>query len=331
MSICFEDKRYPLKGLARGRAAVFGSLEPRVAYTFSGKSAIALVLNHYRAQRVLPDKVSQVLVPPWLGTWVYMTMHNFCFPTTTMNKSVKGIMVYHQWGFPQKMEKIMAFAKKHRLFVLEDCAHAFQSSYRGQRVGTFGDESVWSFSKFFPSVVGGAIYSRKPGLLNFVRKSYKQSDDTLAKKVFAHLVRTNKNPTAAAWREIRRNYAVYPELSACPPYAVKAVAKELAAGALEIRKEHFARLQSAFWGRAEARLLRDSEVSPWAVPLFFGSNNHKVAAALQGHGIESGVYHFDVNRNMLRPKFVECVPVPCHQGLSGAVIERMIGIIKSAL
>jgi len=330
VKIYFEDKRYPLKTLPKGQSTIFGPLEPYVAYTFSGKSAIALVLNYYRSRRILLNKNSQVLVPHWLGTWVYMDMHHYCFPTTTMNNSVKGIMVYHQWGFPQKMEKIMAFAKRHNLFVLEDCAHSFNSSYNGKRAGTFGDESIWSFSKFFPSVVGGAVYSKDIKLLNFIKKLYHKSDTALEKKVFTHLVRTNKHPTAAALREIARNYAIYPELFSCPPYAMKAVAKMLASGALEKRRENFRLLREAFWGKAEERLLEDSEVCPWVVPLFLGRKNKQVVAALQKRGIESGVYHFDINRNMLTPNFIECVGVPCHQGVPGRVIRDMIDTIKAA-
>ena len=331
MHIFFEDKRYPLTALPEGPHAIFGPLEPHIARTFSGKSALALVLNYYHSRGVFLDKSSQVLVPHWLGSWVYMTMHRYCFPTTTMNRGVKGVMVYHQWGFPQKMEKIMAFAKKHGLFVLEDCAHSFSSSYRGKRVGTFGDESMWSFSKFFPSVVGGAVCSKDKALLAFVRKSYKKSDAVLEKKVFAHLVRTHKRPTPVALREVARNYAIYPELFSCPPYAIRAVARELASGALEKRQENFRLLREALWGKAQECLLENSEVCPWVVPLFFGSKNRQVATALQKRGIESGVYHFDMNRNMLKPHFVECVAVPCHQGISDAVIGSMIDIVKVAL
>ena len=330
MKISFEDKRYPLTVLPKGKAPVFSALEPHIAYTFSGKSAISQVLGYYRLRHVLLNKSSQVLVPHWLGTWVYMTMHHFCFPTTTMSKDVKGMMVYHQWGFPQKMEKIMAFAKKHDLFVLEDCAHGFRSSYRGKRIGMFGDESIWSFAKFFPSVVGGAVYTKDAALLDFIKKSYQKSDAALEKKVFNHLIRTNRHPTTGALREIARNYAIYPELFSCPSYARKAVAKMLASGALEKRQENFRLLREAFWGKAEERLLEDSEVSPWVVPLFFGNKNKEVAAALRKRGIESGVYHFDVNRNMLAPNFVECVAVPCHQGVSSAVIGSMIDTIRAA-
>lgn len=56
----------------------------------------------------------------------------------------KGIVVVHQWGHPADMDAIMAIAKRHNLFVLEDCSHAHGSSYKGRLCGTFGDAAVFS-------------------------------------------------------------------------------------------------------------------------------------------------------------------------------------------
>jgi len=43
------------------------------------------------------------------------------------------------------MEVIMAIAKKHNLWVIEDCAQAHLARYHGQFVGTFGDVATFSF------------------------------------------------------------------------------------------------------------------------------------------------------------------------------------------
>ncbi len=52
------------------------------------------------------------------------------------------------------MDEIMAIAKDHGLFVLEDSCQAFGSKYKGKRVGTFGELSAFSF---FPTKnLGGA-------------------------------------------------------------------------------------------------------------------------------------------------------------------------------
>ena len=57
----------------------------------------------------------------------------------------KGLIVVHLFGQPARMDEIMAIARKHRLFVIEDCAQAVGATYRGQPVGTFGDAGTFSF------------------------------------------------------------------------------------------------------------------------------------------------------------------------------------------
>ena len=57
----------------------------------------------------------------------------------------KAIMPVHLYGHPCDMDEIMKIAKKHRLFVIEDCAEAIGSEYKGCKVGAFGDIAAFSF------------------------------------------------------------------------------------------------------------------------------------------------------------------------------------------
>jgi dTDP-4-amino-4,6-dideoxygalactose transaminase len=65
-----------------------------------------------------------------------------------------GIIPVHLYGQAADMDAIMAIARKHKLWVLEDCAQAHLARYKGQLVGTFGD--VASFS-FYPGKNLGAM------------------------------------------------------------------------------------------------------------------------------------------------------------------------------
>lgn len=56
-----------------------------------------------------------------------------------------GIVPVHLYGQPADMDAIMAIARKHGLWVLEDCAQAHLARYRGQMVGTFGNAASYSF------------------------------------------------------------------------------------------------------------------------------------------------------------------------------------------
>jgi perosamine synthetase len=67
--------------------------------------------------------------------------------------------VVHLYGHPCDMDQIMAIAHKHQLFVIEDCAEAFGSKYKGQFVGTFGDIAAFSFfgNKTITTGEGGMV------------------------------------------------------------------------------------------------------------------------------------------------------------------------------
>jgi dTDP-4-amino-4,6-dideoxygalactose transaminase len=56
-----------------------------------------------------------------------------------------GIIPVHLYGQPCDMDAIMAIAKKHKLWVIEDCAQAHLSRFKGQLTGTFGNAATFSF------------------------------------------------------------------------------------------------------------------------------------------------------------------------------------------
>lgn len=62
-----------------------------------------------------------------------------------INKRTKAIMPVHLYGQPCDMDVIMDIAKKYDLYVVEDCAQAHGATYKGKKVGSFGDASGFSF------------------------------------------------------------------------------------------------------------------------------------------------------------------------------------------
>lgn len=71
----------------------------------------------------------------------------------------KAIIVQHTFGNPCNMKKIMEIAKKHNLFVIEDCAHSLGAEYKDKKTGTFGNAAFFSFGrdKIISSVSGGMV------------------------------------------------------------------------------------------------------------------------------------------------------------------------------
>jgi len=56
-----------------------------------------------------------------------------------------GIIPVHLYGQSADMDRIMAIARKHKLWVIEDCAQAHLATYKGKKVGTFGNAATFSF------------------------------------------------------------------------------------------------------------------------------------------------------------------------------------------
>ncbi len=82
-----------------------------------------------------------------------------------------GIIGVHTWGRPCDMDALEAIARRRKLQLLFDAAHAFGCSYKGKLVGGFGRCEVLSFhaTKFFNTFEGGAVLTDDDALAEKMR------------------------------------------------------------------------------------------------------------------------------------------------------------------
>jgi len=93
---------------------------------------------------------------------------------------IKAAFVIHYFGFVQcNLKKIVEICKNNKVYLIEDCAHAFMSKYRGRYLGTFGDASVFSLYKSLPIPDGGLLRINNKKLKNPRVANYRISEKTL--------------------------------------------------------------------------------------------------------------------------------------------------------
>tara|TARA_B100000965_G_scaffold353526_1_gene329428 strand:- start:2003 stop:3172 length:1170 start_codon:yes stop_codon:yes gene_type:complete len=102
---------------------------------------------------------------------------NYLMDLSLIEKAItprtKAILAVHLFGYPLDMDKIMEIAEKNNLKVIEDCAQAAGSNWRGKPVGSFGDVGCFSF---FPTKNlgaagdGGAVTANDSDLVKTIRE-----------------------------------------------------------------------------------------------------------------------------------------------------------------
>lgn len=79
-----------------------------------------------------------------------------------ISDKTRAIMIAHTLGNPFDLDAVMALAKKHNLWVIEDCCDALGATYNGQLVGSFGDVGTLSFypAHHITMGEGGAVFAK---------------------------------------------------------------------------------------------------------------------------------------------------------------------------
>lgn len=93
------------------------------------------------------------------------------------DRTTKAIVVVHLYGNPVDLDPIILFAKKKKIAIIEDCAQSIGSEYKGNKVGSLGDISCFSF---YPTKNlgaygdGGAILTnnKKLAIQSFLWRTY---------------------------------------------------------------------------------------------------------------------------------------------------------------
>jgi len=76
---------------------------------------------------------------------------------SVITSRTRALIIQHTFGIPADLDSLLEIARRHRLAVIEDCAHSIGTTYRGKLVGTFGTAAFFSsqWSKPYTTGLGG--------------------------------------------------------------------------------------------------------------------------------------------------------------------------------
>ncbi len=114
----------------------------------------------------------------WGGKPVFIDIdETYCLDVEQLEAAITprtvGILPVHLYGHPAHLDRVFEIARKHRLWVIEDCAQAQGAKYNGKTVGSMGIAAGFSF---FPSKNltvmgdGGCICTNDDGIAEKIRK-----------------------------------------------------------------------------------------------------------------------------------------------------------------
>ncbi len=156
----FEQRFAALHGCKHGIAVVNGTVSLRIALMAAGIPAEAeVIVPPYTFFSTASAVIEANLVPVFAD----IDLDTFNLDPKAVERAItprtRAIIPVHFAGQPADMAAIMAIAKKHKLLVIEDAAHAHGAGYRNKPAGSLGHIASFSFqsSKNLTSGEGGLL------------------------------------------------------------------------------------------------------------------------------------------------------------------------------
>jgi len=125
-----------------------------------------------------PTTVNPIIQNGLVPVFVDITIPTYNIDVSQLEEALsprtRAVMVAHTLGNPFDLDSVVAFTKKHDLWLIEDCCDAVGSQYQGRMVGTFGDLATVSFypAHHITMGEGGAVLTNSP-LLKTLAESFR--------------------------------------------------------------------------------------------------------------------------------------------------------------
>jgi len=307
--------------------------------TSSGRAAIMLSL---RAANI--GRNEEIFVPPYLSSCILESIVAIGVISLRFTERTKAVLLYHHWGFPQNFTAISKELPDRPIPIIEDCAHGFWGKTSGIRIGEFGDTAICSLSKIFEMTYAGALRINNESFLEYIVHELNHSpslrelwESLRGEWTYIHYyskdIQKRNNPDHTV--DLMKWYSTLLAYPAC-----KGIRGKLSRNDKEIREifrkqnGHFLYLLENLKDRSfllEGDCLE--EMAPLCYPVFSDDELmlKKVDDWLREVGVYTGIYHFDINRNMFSPDYRRCVPIPLYASIDSSLYESFVRKFKGLI
>jgi len=226
-----------------------------------------------------PTTINPIIQNGLVPVFVDVTMPSYEIDVTQLeaarSERTRAVIIAHTLGNVFDLDAVVAFVRKYDLWLIEDCCDALGSTWKGRRVGTFGDIATFSFypAHHITMGEGGAVLTDKPNLQVLI-----ESFRDWGRDCWCDPGKDNTCGKRFEWQLGSLPYGydhkyTYSHIG----YNLKATDMQAALGSSQIenlpqfierRKENFRYLHSALKGMEEYLLL--PEATPGSDPSWFG-------------------------------------------------------------
>lgn len=255
-----------------------------------------------------------------------------------ITSNTKAIMPVHYNGYMGNLDKVYEFAKEHNIRVIEDAAHAFGSTYKGKKIGSFGDVVCFSFDgiKNITSGEGGAVVSKDEDFIRKVQDSRLLGVVKDTEKRYARQRSWEFDVTDQGWR-----YHMSDIMAAIGRVQLTRFENEFKPKRINLHKHYREKLTSIYGVKLfETDILN---VVPHIMPIrvLYGKRDY-VREKLVGLNIETGV-HYKPNHllsyygggrvvlPLAEKLYEELLTLPLHPDLDNENVEFICEKLKEVL
>lgn len=157
--------------------------DSKITYTRNGREAIQIALAYFKLEK---DDVVSILTTSsnyYISSCVTKEIEKFCQWNREIIPETKVIFVNHEFGFTYPdMEELASLG----IPIIEDCAHSFFSQTHNNKLGRYGDFTVFSFPKIFPIQIGGLLLCNNQAVN--IHSSIDDESLNYIKKVLSHYI-----------------------------------------------------------------------------------------------------------------------------------------------